>query len=273
MRYQVGVCTWTYGNQPIEETCRSIAELGFDGIELHGDLEQFTAASIRDLMAQHGLKVFSLTPGNVDIIHADSAQREQAMDYYCRLIDFAREIGCPIVSVHGDVGRVSAMTSQQQEETLLLENTARLVAYAEDKGVTLVFEVLNRYESHVINRAEQAVALVDSVNRENFGILLDTYHMNIEEPSPAKAVQQAGNRLKLFHVADSNREGIGHGHTDFSAIFSALSKIDYSGPVIVESTVRGPDPFTPEKEGDFRQRLAVNLTASLDAIRSLQNNR
>ncbi|WP_461538605.1 sugar phosphate isomerase/epimerase family protein [Spongorhabdus nitratireducens] len=269
MRYETGVCTWTFGDLSLKEIFQRVSALGFDGVELHGDLQSFTPAYVRSLMDEHNLKVFSLTPDNVDIVHSDSVIRNKAMDYYRQLIDFAAELGNPVVSCHGDVGRVKALTSQEQEEALLVENVQILADYAADRNIRLVFEVLNRYESHLINRAGQAKALLKAVGRQNLGVLLDAYHMNIEEPSLAKAIKTTDNQLGLFHIADSNREGIGYGHTDFKAVFAALDDIGYRGPVIMETTARGPNPFTPVKGNAYLQQLEQFLQASLGYIRTL----
>jgi D-psicose/D-tagatose/L-ribulose 3-epimerase len=91
------------------------------------------------------------------------------------------------------------------------------------------------------------VEFVAEVGADNVGILLDAYHMNIEEPDPAAALRLAADHLWLYHAADSNRQAIGRGHTDFRSQVAALSDIGYDGPVILECTAPGPDPFTAIK--------------------------
>jgi D-psicose/D-tagatose/L-ribulose 3-epimerase len=89
---------------------------------------------------------------------------------------------------------------------------------------------------------------VAEVGSDHVGILLDAYHMNIEEADPAAALRLAGERLWLYHAADSNRQGIGRGHTDFGAQVAALVDIGYVGPIILECTAPGPDPFAAIKD-------------------------
>ena len=79
-----------------------------------------------------------------------------------------------------------------------------IMKVAEDKGITFAVEVVNRYESSLVNTAEEAVKYVDEVGSPNCKILLDTYHMNIEEDSFAGAIKLVGNRLGHFHVGESN---------------------------------------------------------------------
>jgi sugar phosphate isomerase/epimerase len=86
--------------------------------------------------------------------------------------------------------------------------------------------------------------------------------MNIEEPSPVAALQLAGDRLGLYHAADSNRKGIGRGHTNFDAHLAALAEIEYAGPIILECTAPGPDPFTAIKDENSLESLETYLRES-----------
>lgn len=265
---QVGVCSWTFGDISIEQVAQKVSALGFDGLELHGDLVNFNAASINQLMSEHQLTVFSLTPDNVDIVHCHSDTRIAAIDYYKRLIDFAADLqDKPKVSCHGDVGKVSAFTSQAEEQHLLFSSMQQICQYAEQKGIEVVFEVLNRYEANLINNAAQAMQLVQELRPAKLAVLLDCYHMNIEEPDISKAISHCGSDLGLFHIADSNRRGIGFGHTDFSQILNSLKTINYQGPVIIEISAPGPNPFTPNKEGDYLKTLESDLSHSLQWLR------
>ena len=98
-------------------------------------------------------------------------------------------------------------------------------------GVRLALEPINRYETTLINTAAQGLELLEAVGATNFGLLLDTFHMNIEEPSITDSVRQAGDRIFHFHVADSNRWHPGAGHLDFPTILSALFATGYTGYV------------------------------------------
>jgi len=126
----------------------------------------------------------------------------------------------------------------------------------------MAMEVLNRYEAHLLNTAVEAVEFVGDVGSGSLGILLDAYHMNIEEADPAEAIRCAGDRLWLYHAADSNRQGIGRGHTDFQAQMAALSDAGYVGPIILECTAPGPNPFTPIKDESSLDWLETYLRES-----------
>ncbi|MGD8792307.1 MAG: sugar phosphate isomerase/epimerase family protein [Anaerolineae bacterium] len=262
MQIRLGACTWTFGDLSLREITRRLRALGFDGVELMGELAQYTAEEAAQILCDHGLVVFSLTPENVDLAHPDKMVRQQAVDYYLRLLDFAAALDQPLVSCHGLVGRVRAVTTHAEEYDLLLESVHQIAEQAQALDLRLVMEVLNRYEAHLLNTAAEAVRFVADLGAGNVGILLDAYHMNVEEADPAAALRLAGERLWLYHAADSNRQGIGRGHTDFEAQLSALADIDYAGPIILECTAPGPDPFTAIKDEDSRTWLETYLQES-----------
>ena len=267
-RRPLGVCTWTFGDLPLSDIARRLAELGFDGVELMGDLDAYTAAEAKSILADHGLRVFSLTPDNVDLAHPDDATRAAAVDYYLRLLDFAAELDQPLVSCHGLVGRVRPVDTLAGERKLFERAVRRVAARAAGLGLRLVLEVLNRYEAHLLLTAAETLVFIEEVGEANVGVLLDAYHMNIEEADPAAALRLAGDRLWLYHVADSNRQGVGRGHTDFRAQFAALADIGYDGPTIVECTAPGPDPFSAIKDDGSRDWLERYLRESLAWLRN-----
>lgn len=264
---KLGACTWTFGERPLAEIAVRLAALAFDGVELMGDLSRYDPGQAAEILAAEGLQVFSLTPDNVDLAHPDASVRAGAITYYLRLLDFAAALGTPIVSCHGYVGRVRAIASYEEELAWLAEAVIQIAEHAAEAGLRLVMEVLNRYESHLLQTAGEALAFVDDLGWDNVGILLDAYHMNIEEADPAAALRLAGDRLWLYHAADSNRQGIGRGHTDFGAQLLALADIGYRGSIILECTAPGPDPFTPTKDEDSLDWVECYLRESRDWVR------
>ncbi len=99
------------------------------------------------------------------------------------------------------------------------------------------------------------------------GILLDAYHMNIEEADLRNAILSAKDHLVLFHAADSNRQAVGRGHTDFLGLVRTLTGIGYDGSIIVECTASGPDPFTPVKGEGWRDEVNRYVAASIRMLR------
>jgi sugar phosphate isomerase/epimerase len=157
---------------------------------------------------------------------------------------------------------VRAISTQAEERALMVSAVRQIAERAQELNLRLVMEVLNRYEAHLLNTAAEALDFVAQVGSEQVGILLDAYHMNIEECAPGEALRRAGDLLWLYHAADSNRQGIGRGHTDFAAQLATLADIGYSGPIILECTAPGPDPFTAIKDADSRDWLETYLEES-----------
>ena len=270
-RTRYGVCNWIFGDEDLATTAAVLAELGFDGVELKGDLELYDSGEVNAVLSDHGLAVLSLTPDNVDLAHPDARVRTEALDYYLRLLDFAAAVGAPVVSCHGAVGRVRPLAEYGEEYGQFVLGVQRLAVRAAELHLRLAMEVLNRYESHLLNTARQAIGFVERVHAPNVGILLDAYHMNIEEADPATAILDVGERLTLFHAADSNRQAVGRGHTDFLTLARALQRVGYAGDVVIECTAAGPDPFTPVKGEGWRDETRRYAAESLRLLRAYQD--
>jgi D-psicose/D-tagatose/L-ribulose 3-epimerase len=265
MKY--GVCNWIFGDEPLAETAARLAGFGYDGLELKGDLELYDAAEVKAILDDHGLVVLSLTPEDVDLPHPDAEVRAKAVDHYLRLLDFAAAVGAPMVGCHGAVGRIRPVTAYEQEYVNYVVGVQRIAERAQELGLQLAIEVLNRYESHLLNTSEEAVRFVEEVGAPNVGLLLDAYHMNIEEAGLGSAIRVAGEHLFLFHAADSNRQAVGRGHTDFLGVMRALKDIEYNGDIIIECTASGPDPFTPVKGSGWLEEAARYVEESVRLLR------
>jgi len=268
MRY--GVCNWIFGDEPLAETAARLAGFGYDGVELKGDLDLYDPVEVKTVLDDYGLAVLSLTPGDVDLPHPDAEVRAKSVDYYLRLLDFAAEVGAPMVGCHGAVRRIRPVTTYEQEYVNYVVGVQRIAERAQELGLRLAIEVLNRYESHLLNTAEEAVRFVEEVGAPNVGLLLDAYHMNIEEAHLGDAIRTAGEHLFLFHAADSNRQAVGRGHTDFLDVMRALKAIQYNGTIIIECTASGPDPFTPVKGPGWRDEVAKYVAESISLLRQLE---
>ena len=118
-----------------------------------------------------------------------------------------------------------------------VESVKKLAHVAEDLGITYAVEVVNRFEGVVLNTAAQAVDYVKAVDCKNVGILLDTYHMNIEEPSFRDAILAAGPYLVGMHTGENNRTIPGRGHLPWDEIFGALRDVNFTGRIVSEPFV------------------------------------
>lgn len=119
-----------------------------------------------------------------------------------------------------------------------VECMKEIVKIAEDWGVMYCVEAVNRFETVLINTAREAIEYIQLVDSKNMGVHLDTYHMNIEEPSIGDAIRLAGDNLKHFHTGENNRTAPGRGHLDWKEISRALKDIGYRGRIVSEPFVK-----------------------------------
>jgi D-psicose/D-tagatose/L-ribulose 3-epimerase len=118
---------------------------------------------------------------------------------------------------------------------MAVETLVQVAETAARSGITLGLEVVNRYESNVLNTASQAVEMCRRIGAPNVKVHLDVYHMNIEESDPVRAIEETGDYLGYFHTGDSHRGYMGSGTIDLKAIFRALVRTGYAGPITFES--------------------------------------
>ena len=246
MRRKIGVCTWIFGDIALVNLADTIAKMGFDGVELYVDIERVSPQDVKQIFADRGLEIFSLTPSNVDLASSDRHQRREAIDYYKKSIDYGAELGQPIIICHEYIQNQFGNTYLGSLE-LLAESCREIALYARQAQLELGFEPLNRYLCRFILTSTDARSLLAQVNVSNMTIVLDAFHMNLEEDDPVKAIERCGNKLSLYQIADSNRKGIGLGHTDFTSHFTALDAINYTGAIVLEPAGLRQTPGSSER--------------------------
>lgn len=241
-----GVNTWVWVSPlttaDIETLAPKIKAMGFDQFEvpLEGleDIDYDKAAAI---LKDNGLAVSvcaAMGPDR-DLIHEDKSIRDNGVAYIKHMVDAAAILGAQNIvgPLYSSVGRVWQMTAEERarDTDLLVEQLKGLAAYAADYGVTLGVEPLNRFETSFINLASQVIEVVDRVDNPACGVMLDTFHMNIEEKSLGDAIRAAGPRLVHVHSCENDRGAPGSGNVDWQGVAAALKDINYDGPVVIES--------------------------------------
>jgi sugar phosphate isomerase/epimerase len=181
----------------------------------------------------------------VDVSASSPTVRQSAIGHYLKLVDFAAELNHPLLICRGVKGRNQPFSTVVEEMGLLVTAVRQIAQYAAEKEVRLVIEVLNRYESHLVNTGAAALELLDNVGLANVGVMLNAFHMNIEEQDEAAVMRQAGDRLWLFAMSDSNRRAIGQGHLKLGNHLWALEDIGYKGPIILECLPPGSNSLRP----------------------------
>lgn len=220
-------------------------QAGFDGVEISlvagamPDVE-----SCRRMLAEHGLRVAcstGLTP-SLDVSSPDCEVRRAGLAHLTAALETAAALGSPVLGgvtyspwLHfpdsDDLGAYA------QRSAASLTDVARV---ADDLGVVLCVEILNRFETFMLNTVEQGLRFLKLVDHPAVRLELDTFHMNIEEDDFAQAIRQAGDRLGHFQCAANNRRAPQHGRIDWDAIKHALDDVGYEGWVVFE-TFPNPD--------------------------------
>ncbi|MGQ9555083.1 MAG: TIM barrel protein [Anaerolineae bacterium] len=230
-----------------KERLRKAAALGYQGIELMcADPTRLHEGSLWQQLKGLNLEVPAIGTGalflneGLTLLHAQPEARAEAARRARRLVNLAAPLGA-MVTIGSFRGRLSAMGGGDAGRQALAEALGSLADYALAQGVRLALEPLNRYEADALNTAAETLSFIQALGRENVGLLLDTFHANIEEPIIAEAVHLAGERLWHVHLGDSNREPPGRGHFDFAGFVAALRAIGYDGYLSAELLAR-PDP-------------------------------
>jgi sugar phosphate isomerase/epimerase len=219
-----------------------MAKLGYDAVELGGELSLADAGEVRDLVEEAGMTVSSICPSFTaerDLAHPDPEVRESTVRYVREVADLAGAVGAPTIIIAPTAFlRSRPISSEEEEWEWALESIRAGGEYADALGVNLTLECWNRYGTYLLNRLEQAVRLWREIGLPNGGVMADTYHMNIEERSLPEAIRETGELLNHVHLSDSNRAAPGQGHTDFESILQALVDIDYHGYLTFELDVQ-----------------------------------
>ncbi|MET8090491.1 sugar phosphate isomerase/epimerase family protein [Micromonospora sp. NPDC005220] len=250
--YAIGVNPWVWASpvddKALAELIPRIAAFGFDAVEL--PIEQpadWDPARTRDLLAEHGLVaagVCAVTPPGRDLVNAAPAVVESTVAYLMGCVASAAAVGAGCVGgpAYASVGRTWRM-SPAARAACYAEFRRALAPVAEragECGVSIGVEALNRYETSVVNTIEQTIELIDGLP-PNVGIMIDTYHMNIEEADPYAALALAGPHIKHVQVSGTNRGAPGGDHFDWPRFFTVLANTGYQGSICIES-------FTAENE-------------------------
>ncbi len=216
-----------------------VKRLGYDGLEIPVfNPAAVPARELRRGFESAGLEctVCAILPGEVNPISGDAGVRRQARGHLLRLLDLAVELGATRVGgpLYAPIGYLPARRRNEDEWRWAVECFAGITHEVESRGISLAIEPVNRAESHFLCTAAESVKFCDAVGSPAIGILLDTFHANIEEKQVAAAMTTAGARLMHVHMSENDRSLVGSGHIDFPAVVRALAAIHYEGYLMVE---------------------------------------
>lgn len=235
-----------------------LRELGYEGIELMTrDPWSLNGKQIARQLAERGLKMVGFCSGHVfgedrlGLVGPDPENCCQAMTRLKGFIDCAGEFFGPGTLVN--IGRsrgVGDLADPAGTLDRMVEAFQRLADHAAGSGVRVALEPINSHQANFIHTTQEGLEIVRRVDHPNFGLMLDVYHMNIEDVSIEGSIRQAGTACWFVHFADNNRKWPGSAHLDFGKVVEALNDIIYDGFASLE-ILPWPDP-------DSAARLSIN---------------
>lgn len=236
-------------------TFATIKALGYDFVELlvpePGELD---LAATRNALEGAGLGVVLAARVNLDrnLSSADPERSEAGRAYLDYAIDCAEALGAPVVGgpLYGNplvfAGRAPAPVLEEERiarKARCVDGLASVADHARDAGVTLAVEPLNRFETDIVSTVRQGLELIEAIGRPEIGLMLDTFHMHMEEASIPEAIRLAGDRIAHFQANENHRGFIGTGSTDWVEVCRALADVGYVGPISLEPFRRDDDRF------------------------------
>lgn len=245
-------------------------ELGFEGIEILGrpflQNDGCAEALVKEYVnvsEQTGIPVCSICAGYGNYpLDATAEERQQSREQIKTLLGIGKKlgaIGLILVPVFGRTPKITGLSPYKDavelEKDLLLSQLPELAESAEKNKCCLLIEPLNRYETHFVNRLEQAVEFCEKIDSPYLKIMADFFHMSIEETNIAESIKTAGKWIKHVHLADSNRILPGMGHTDFKPGFAALREIGFQGFMPLECGVPEPKEDNLKKSVQYLKGL------------------
>ena len=256
MKYGVVICGPDIEYGPLalfsgtfEEKVKKASDSGFHGIELMvRDPKNLNWDLVKQIVQDANIEVPQIVTGELFgtdglcLVTEDLNVRLNAGIRVRSVIDLAAHLGS-MINIGRLRGRLDFLGNVNDPWHLALEYLRPIFDYAAEKNVRIALEPINRYETDFIHTSDEGVKLISDLGLENVGLMLDTFHMNIEERSIIKGLEMAGEKLWHVHIADSNRNYPGSGHIDFTPIIDTLEKMNYKGYVSAE-LLPLPDPDT-----------------------------
>lgn len=266
---KIGCQTGLLPGKSIREKFENAKKIGFESIEVWG-AELLNDVSLIDEYNKSsdatGIKISTICAGYRNFpLEALPSERENARKEIKKLLEIGRKmdvVGLILVPVFGGPkisDLVPYKTSIDLEKELLVSQLPELVESAEKNKCCLLLEPLNRYETHFMNRLEQATEYCEKIKNPYLKIMADFFHMSIEEARIGEAIEKAGKLIEHVHLADSNRILPGMGHTNFQEGFTSLKKTGFSNYMVYECGVPEPREENLKKSVSYLKNILSKI--------------
>jgi D-psicose/D-tagatose/L-ribulose 3-epimerase len=276
MNWKYSITLSSFKNiEPLKTTLERMTMLGFDAVEMYGEPDSVDVGSLMDLFHSYNIAISGIT-GMWGYASKESSGRKlvtrnksiffQTQDYIKKCIALCEKLDgnlfnvClfsddSLVQVDKNHARLSESLKRELMSTTI-DPLREMSLFAKDRGVDLLIEPLNRYSTPVCTTSADAMYVVKSIAQENVGLLLDTFHMNIEEDSIEYSIKNSKGLLKHIHLADNNRKMPGFAHINFREIVKALRELEFDRYMSFE-------PFVPDAYYENDIRSGIELIRSL----------
>lgn len=226
---------------------KKVADLGFDILEVGAagivNMSDQELKALKEEAEKYNIRLTAGLglPENYDVSSDNEEIRQNGIAFMKKVLDKLdkaniRKIGGIIYS-HWPVD-YSKPVDKAKTRSIAIESVKELADYAKQYNITLLMETVNRFEQFLVNDADEAIQFVDDINKDNVKVMLDTFHMNIEEDNIAEAIRKTGSKLGHLHIGEANRKVPGKGHIAWEEIGNALQDINFQEDVVMEPFVR-----------------------------------
>jgi sugar phosphate isomerase/epimerase len=240
-----------------------IAGWGYDGVELAvRDPRLVDADELTRVASAHGLEIPAIGTGQawgeegLSFTDPDPGIRSAAIERTMTHVTLAARTGAVII-IGLLRGIVKPGVSQSRAMDWVVDALRQACSAAKEQGVRIALEPICRYETTLVNNVAEGLELLERIGVDNMGLLLDTFHMNIEEPVIEDSIRACGDRIFHFHVADSGRWYPGSGHLDFASILDALYSTGYRGYISGEWLPKPNADTSAERGIAYLRRLGL----------------
>lgn len=216
----------------------SMRSMGYDGVEIPiFDPDAIDAHAAQQALSENGLRCTASTAMAEGLSLIDEDRCARGVAWLQKVIQTTAALGANLLCgpMCVPVGELRGRGYTEAEWDTCVRSFQEIGKVAANEGVTLALEPLNRFETFMLNTVEDGVRLVDQIDNAAVGLLLDTFHMHIEEKSTAAAIRRADKQIKHFHCSENDRGTVGTGQVAWDETFAALDSVGYEGWLVVES--------------------------------------
>lgn len=243
MQNKIGMNLLLWGteiNESLFPTLEQIKNAGYDGVEIPiFDTNPNHWKSWSKKLDELNLDRVAVTINGPEYnqISTDPVSRKRTLERNKQALECASVLGSTLLTgpFHSALGVFSGTKGNDDEKKWAKENLYNLSEYANNLGITLGLEYLNRFESYLVSCTDELIALVDAINHPACKMMFDTFHANIEEKNMAEAIEKMGDKLVHVQLSENDRATLGQGHINFPEILQTLSKINYQGMISIEA--------------------------------------